>query len=109
MSWADYQPGRRVVCVADWSGTLAVDICTVLPVKGRVYTIRATSVADGLREKNILGLRFVEFQSFTKEGSPYLARDGEWWWQAFGFRPLDETRLDVFRKMLAPSRQGVVA
>lgn len=110
MSWADYQPGRRVVCVTDFGKNETLrQICTVLPVKGRVYTTRETKIGQSSKSPEDLGLMFVEFRSFARPHHPRRFVEGEVSWAADEFKPLDETRLDVFRRMLAPSRQGVVA
>lgn len=108
MSWADYQPGRRVVCVADFS-ILLRRYCTAVPQKGRIYTIREALLEASHSKAQTLGLRFEEFSAFGLPGAPLPITDGEVAFEASCFRPLDETRLDVFRRMLAPSRQGVVA
>lgn len=105
MNWGGYEIGRLVACISDgenWQG-----ICSVIPQKGRVYTIRATSMGENWNGEIILGLRFKEFQSlrmgiFAEDG-------GEWWFAAKDFRPLDDSRLDQFRRLLAPAPKTEVA
>jgi len=99
MNWADYQVGRRVVCLVDHTGWR--NAASVLPAKGRIYTIRAALVGHNSAGEEKLGLLFQEFVShriglFAIEG-------GEWAFAATDFRPLDERRLDQFRQLLTPA------
>ncbi|WP_377299644.1 hypothetical protein [Rhizobium sp. SGZ-381] len=98
MNWAAYEVGKRVVCVVPYD--YARKYCTVVPVKGTIYTIKATSMGENWNGEIILGLRFSEIEAFTAPHCGVEARDGYWWWRAMDFKPVDETRLDQFRKHL---------
>ncbi|MVA44671.1 hypothetical protein GOZ83_06190 [Agrobacterium vitis] len=106
MNWADYQPGRRVVCVNDLSDLSSS--CSVVPKKGRVYTIRMAEMGDGVNGEEALCLTFMEFVSLGVPTSRYQPRESEWFFVARNFKPLDERRLDQFRRMLtkAPAPWG---
>lgn len=103
MNWADFQPGRRVVCVShdDWSAKYV----NALPEIGRVYTIRAQMV---WRLFGSLSIRLQELRVFSISPRFVPLEGGEYWLQAKNFRPLDETRLDQFRKLLAPTQEKAV-
>lgn len=98
MNWADYQVGRRVVCVEDFND--AADFCSVIPKIGRVYTIRDASMGFNFCGVEVFSLKFDEFSSFGIWGAEYQPPYGEWSFQARCFKPLDERRLDQFRQML---------
>lgn len=105
MNWEHYQAGRRVVCITEYGGYRAT-ICSVLPVKGQVYTIRALGIGENEAGETIAGLRFVEFQSLRI--GDFADTGEEWWFVTKDFRPLDEGRLDQFRQHLVPvSKEGV--
>ncbi|ATN34764.1 hypothetical protein ACO34A_13235 [Rhizobium sp. ACO-34A] len=103
MNWADFQPGRRVVCIShyEWAGTLV----NALPEIGRVYTVRAQKNHPLNGE---LGIRLKELSIFSTSPKFTPLDGGEYWLQARNFRPLDETRLDQFRKLLAPTPEKAV-
>ncbi|MUZ80760.1 hypothetical protein GOZ93_00720 [Agrobacterium vitis] len=98
MNWADYQPGRRVVCVVDFSKSRS--FCSIIPEKGRVYTIRAAEMGDCSDGEVVLCLTFVEFVSLGVPTSKYQPLESEWFFTARHFKPLDERRLDQFRQHL---------
>ncbi|MUO96630.1 hypothetical protein GOZ80_14210 [Agrobacterium vitis] len=98
MNWADYQPGRRVVCVEDMNDVHC--ICSVLPEKGKVYTIRAANMGRTPGGVETLGLTFVEFSSVGVPNARIQPICDEWWFRAQDFKPLDERRLDQFRQHL---------
>lgn len=105
MNWADYQVGRRVVCITDngyWR-----QHCSVWPFFGRVYTIKASRIGLNEHGEELLGLRFEEFESYSI--SDFRPEDGYWWFPAKAFRPLDERRLDQFRQMLTPTPKEMVS
>ncbi|MVA23194.1 hypothetical protein V6582_17850 [Agrobacterium vitis] len=106
MNWADYQPGRRVVCVADYFESR--EQCSIVPEKGKVYTIRTANIGRLSNDIEMIGLTFVEFTSLGVPTSLYQPPSGEWWFAARNFKPLDERRLDQFRHMLtkAPAPWG---
>jgi hypothetical protein len=100
MSW-EFKPGVRVVCVFDdWPPGFKeqeqLRHGSAFPVKGRVYTLRDVVISEDTRE---LLVRLVEIVNppvvILWDGSI-----GEPLWGAFRFRPLDESRLDVFRNLL---------
>ncbi len=85
----DPQPGMRVVCIDDdWLFPAAS-----LPVRGKVYTIKTVGTNFFKRGHFCLGpyLGFYECNG-NYDGNP------EFFWDRF--KPLDETRLDVFRQHL---------
>lgn len=100
MNWADYQVGRRVVCIRDSSEHWRLH-CSIWPVLGRVYTIKASRMGANEHGEELLGLRFEEFESYSI--SEFRPEDGYWWFPARSFRPLDERRLDQFRQLLTPA------
>lgn len=105
MSWGGYDIGRLVACVSDgenWQG-----ICSFIPQKGRIYTIRSIAMGDNDRGETVLGLRFREFRSFRV--GAYVDVGGEWWFSAKDFQPLEDSRLDQFRRLLAPAPRKEVA
>lgn len=85
----DPQPGMRVVCVRDdWEFTAAT-----LPVRGRVYTIK--TVGTGIFNRGcVYRGPYLGFQECPG------ANGGRPEFHAKCFKPLDETRLDVFRQHL---------
>ena len=91
MNWKDYEPDKRVVCVLK-DGYRWMNPHINNPEHGKIYTIRENMVRD-----ERLGLLFVEIVN-----KPQLWDDGiyEPCFNAIYFRPVDETRLDVFRSML---------
>lgn len=103
MNWADFQPGRRVLCIShdDW----AIQYVNALPDVGRVYTVRAQ---ETYKEDGRLGIRLEELRVFSISPKFAPLDDGEYWLQASNFRPLDEIRLDQFRKLLAPTPEKAV-
>lgn len=100
MSW-EFKPGMRVVCICDdWPPGFkereTLRHGAIFPVKGRVYTLREVIVTPDTGE---LVVRLVEI---VNPAIVFLWNDtlGEPLWGAFRFRPLDESRLDVFRNLL---------
>lgn len=103
MNWADYQVGRRVVCIGETRenppNVVLLDPIP-MPVKGRVYTI--TRVRPGAIGGHLcLGLEEIgEVRvRLLLNGRPCI---GDVMYEAKYFRPLDEGRLDQFRKLLSP-------
>lgn len=111
MNWADYQVGRRVVCIGvDSEIPAGVRLIGAPPVPevGRVYTI--SKVAPGAWTGE-LAIGLAEFgdviRFFLLHGDLCF---GELLFKAKYFRPLDEGRLDQFRMMLVPApKEGVPA
>ncbi|MCJ7993244.1 hypothetical protein J5N58_01355 [Rhizobium cremeum] len=110
MNWADFQPGRRVLCVREDGGFPAglqiLGSWPRTPLVGRVYTIKS---AEPGAVSGVLSLDLVEiinepphFLWNGKLGSAKVL------FLATHFRPLDESRLDQFRKLLAPSPEKAV-
>lgn len=100
MSW-EFKPGMRVVCISDeWMPGFKeqeqLRHGSDFPVRGCVYTLRDVIIAEDTGD---LLVRLVEIIN-----SPVVilwdGSIGEPLWGAFRFRPLDETRLDVFRNLL---------
>lgn len=85
----DPQPGMRVVCICDdWPPNASSP-----PVRGKVYTIKSVGV-DILVFGRVYGGPYLGFHECNGnyDGNP------EFLWDRF--KPLDETRLDVFRQHL---------
>lgn len=99
MNWADYQVGRRVVCLVDHSGWRHA--CSVVPDKGRIYTVRAALIGHNSAGQEMLGLFFQEF--VADRIGEFAGQGGEWAFAAHDFRPLEEGRLDQFRQLLTPT------
>ncbi|BCH59174.1 hypothetical protein RvVAR0630_17980 [Agrobacterium vitis] len=97
MNWADYQPGRRVVCVDDLDRLKR--FYTRVPQKGKVYTIRSAEIGEGLTGE-MFSLTFTELASYGIPGRRFQPSGVEWMFDAKSFKPLDERRLDQFRHML---------
>lgn len=92
-----FHVGQRVVCVDDIKANSKPS--TIL-TKGRVYTVRRVISAWPYWP-------ICKFQSgqgiWLQEITREVDRDGrEHPFNAERFRPLDERRLDVFRRLLAP-------
>lgn len=99
MSW-EYQPGMRVVCIDDvWPPFIQAEQrlgrCN-FPEKGRVYTLREVFIAPEVGVV-VVRLREINNPPVAVFGDGSL---GEPCWGAHRFRPLDESRLDVFRDLL---------
>ena len=96
----EFKAGMLVVCIDDaWPPFIKAEQrlgrCG-FPEKGRVYTLRDVFIAP---EVGVLVVRLCEIHN------PAVAvfgdgRLGEPCWGAHRFRPLDESRLDVFRNLL---------
>ena len=88
-----FHVGQLVVCVNDTYPTNHL-LGEIYPVRGVVYTIRELPYRN-----NLHGLLLVEIVNEPRLYSDAFAE------KAFDirrFRPVVETRLDVFREMLAP-------
>ncbi|AMS41192.1 hypothetical protein [Aminobacter aminovorans] len=99
MDW-DPHPGQLVVCVDDdYQNELGIKEI----VLGHVYTIRAVTDPDELfavlcgRPLDEPGVMLVEVH---RPSSPDL---GETPFGAYRFKPVDDKRLEVFRKAQAPT------
>lgn len=94
-----FHPGQRVVCVDDIGQK---PICTV--VKGRVYTVAEYFVTDWRFDRP--DMPAIRLEEFVYPVSPL----GSAAHSATRFRPLDESRLDVFRAhLVTPPKQKVKA
>jgi hypothetical protein len=79
----------RVVCIYDdWD-----KLCQYHPVRGKVYTIKS-AVSDYAANGFIYAGVYVELDGVRMPGAVQT------FWRASFFKPLDETRLDVFRQHL---------
>jgi len=91
--------GMRVVCIRDdWkslNGPMSVK--TSVPVKGKIYTVRDTL--------NHLGVPFIHLEEIINPQVWNGNKMMEPWFQGSFFRPIDETKLDQFRKHLVPVKQ----
>jgi hypothetical protein len=94
MNWADYQVGRRVVCIkAKWWGN---PVCRANAARGfdfpRVGIVYTICLVEPFRGGIYLG--FQELPTPKKNFDMFAAEC---------FRPLDERRLDQFRQLLTPA------
>ena len=98
MTW-DIRPGMRVVCVDDQWPRLVLAHATIFgscfPTKGRVYTVREALAWDETVCIRLVEIRNPDVTFFDDAGNPVEPA-----FRATRFRPLDETRLDVFRNLL---------
>jgi hypothetical protein len=97
-----FVPGQLVVCVDDseWRRPCWNDEHT--PTKGTVYTVRDAVLAWGGTK---VGEQHIHLIEVVNEAKKYASGFGEpWWWHGF-FRPIDDSRLDVFRKALTDAPQ----
>ncbi|MGR6465416.1 hypothetical protein [Rhizobium sp. PAMB 3182] len=102
MNWADYQPGKRLVCLVDieaemrraeaWNWFQQFKAAYRFPVKGAIYTVRDTML---IRQ----GLAIV-LAEIVNPTLPFSDTPSELFFPAYYFRPVDETKLDQFRKHL---------
>lgn len=93
-----FHPGQFVVCVDDAPVTTA--IMDGLR-RGHVYTVRWAGTGTDVDGSKFAGIRVEEIVRPSRDGSddtPYSQRR---------FRPLDDDRLDVFRKALVGKREVV--
>lgn len=101
-----FHVGQRIVCIADYAGIDRKAISALgltLPLKGFVFTVRDTSKAYGDLEQIILLGEIVNpVAKYNPEFEPF-----EPWFRARYFRPVDEKRIEVFRKMLQPKPEMV--
>lgn len=92
-------PGALVVCVGDFRAHLrAIYGDESLPTTGRIYTVREVIPRPFPYPNDFL--RLVEVVNEPREYR-FVGRS-EIAFRVDQFRPLDETRLAVFRKALAP-------
>lgn len=100
MSW-DFKPGMRVVCIDDqfddFTITVALKYGVTLAKKGVVYTLRAVFIDDHYCAPANLRILLEEIRN---PDLPFIDGDAEADFPAKRFRPLDESRLDVFRNLL---------
>jgi hypothetical protein len=107
MNWEHYQVGRRVVCITEFHGDWAL-VCSAMPAKGRIYTIRAVTLGENSAGETRVGLRFEEFEAHRL--GAFAQSGDEWSFAATDFRPVDEARLEQFRQFLASApKEGVRA
>ena len=99
MKWTPY-PGQMVCCIDD-APTNAFSIIEV--VRGRVYTVREVIEPDELwsfvhgGDPTEPGIILVEVR---RERDPEY---GEVPFRISRFRPIDPERIEIFRRMLAPT------
>ena len=99
-----FYPRQRVVCIGTkakdsdgrWAAYYAYWRISV-PQRGMIYTVQEVRVFKS-------GLQFIRLMEIVNPASAWSdARPQEVWWPSSGFRPVEETRLDQFRKHLAPT------
>ncbi len=106
MNWCDFEPGKRVVCVYDFSAdpmfSQGVSLGACFPTLGKVYTVRNSFVMSG----DIIGIHLIEITN------PLIPIDensmGEMGFDIRAFRPVDETKIDQFRELLTPVKTDKV-
>ncbi|WCK01047.1 hypothetical protein [Agrobacterium tumefaciens] len=100
----EFKPGMRVVCIRPY--TAPEEIAAALrwhittPEKGIVYTLREVQPPEALGDGSGTAMPLLLAEIVNR---PVLYSDGSVREPAFAstrFRPLDETRLDVFRNLL---------
>lgn len=112
MNWADYQPGKRVVCLIDYAKhpetALFPELVRLpLPVPGTVCTITAQHVGQ---MHGGLCLSLAEFSMPWVSLWPLgLHAIGKPLFDAKYFRPVDEAKIDQFRKILTDIPTAVPA
>lgn len=95
-----FHPGQLVECIDDALPT-NIDLGTTIPdlhgiKKGRIYTVRWAGRFTRNDGDTLFGVRLSEI--VRPEGDvPYLADR---------FRPVDDSRLDVFRAMLTRKKEA---
>lgn len=102
MSW-DITAGMRVVCVRDYTDpkqiAMAVALGVALPQRSIVYTVRdVSSPHPDLEGVMQIPIRLCEIINPAVLHDAGAMREPAW--AASRFRPLDESRLDVFRNLL---------
>ncbi|NTE68376.1 hypothetical protein G6M85_22540 [Agrobacterium tumefaciens] len=99
----EFKQGMRVVCVDDDYDTrslcVAREFCIQLPKKGCVYTLRDVFDVPEYGEDADNRLRVLLLE-ISNSKIPFISGDVEADFPARRFRPLDESRLDVFRDLL---------
>ncbi|PSJ60780.1 hypothetical protein [Pseudaminobacter soli (ex Li et al. 2025)] len=102
MSW-DFHVGQRVVCVIGGGHGYHPDVKCL--TEGRVYTIRA------IRLNPETGILNVHLEEIVNSARDCLEEYGEPYYSASRFRPVvqRETDIEVFLRMLNPSKQRVDA
>lgn len=109
MSALDWHVGMKVVCVAD--AIYLIDGAQY-PENGRIYTIRE------LRDDAPWGGKHIVVLLNELDNSGFIGRRGDRWtchvepgFATDGFRPVQtrKTSIEIFRRMLNPSKQGVDA
>lgn len=103
----DFYVGQKVVCIAkgDWKVSKAEHLAggqsIIVPENGKIYTVRniyidPLSGEPGIRLNEIINDKISKWENFTL----YL----EIGWPPHEFRPVKETDISVFKKLLRPIR-----
>lgn len=112
MTWTDFAPGKRVVSLIDWRAHLSnlpMLQAVTLPKIGEICTVHSQQVGS---VKGNLVLFLEEHPPvlvvYREDGRKKKAVLG---FEASYFKPLDESRIDVFRALLntAPADEAVPA
>lgn len=92
----DWEPhvGMRVVCVVDVTPASIAKFPAQWPYKGGVYTIE--TVNHWPVQGTLLTFLELDNTDFVARGESQIEPGFSQW----GFRPLDERRLDIFRSIL---------
>jgi hypothetical protein len=102
---SEYQPGRLVACIDDGFVFRDCHAKVELPVKGKVYRIRAVVIHPIiLPDLGRTRIEFLRLAEIVNPEFPTMIGFYEPSFEASGFRPLDDRRLDVFRRKSAPWR-----
>lgn len=92
-----FHVGQLVICVEDCHSSVWPDLVT--PKRGTVYTIRRCK--NGRRTRTgepAVGVHLMEVMNGPRNCGPEGMVEPAW--DALHFRPIDDTKIDVFRKAL---------
>jgi len=100
MNWQDYQPGKRVVSLLDFSASASVGRYSQLkscpsPGLGEIVTIKSTEIVEGSLALHLVEYEWGRFSTWCTKCR--RNHDMEFAFSAQYFRPLDESKLDQFR------------
>ncbi len=100
-TWA--APGVQCVCINDDWGFFQAGSCSLptrVPMLNEILTVKRIAVKDG-----VVALTFEEIdeRQYDSHGDEHM--EGNIWWHAHCFRPLEKRKTDisVFLKLLTPA------
>jgi hypothetical protein len=93
-----FQVGQKVVCIANgtWEKTKVLVPDIIVPLKNEIYTVREIYLDPVL---DVVGIRLKEIvnKRYKYENHPEPMEPG---WFPADFRPIKETSIEVFEKLL---------